>query len=159
MRGLLLGIVLVVLSATGWIVQSRIVEQSNAHHATGLVERVLDAETPQVPDIVEAMAGYRNWTDPLLRDQYQKAKANSQRQLHASFALLPGDATQVEFLYQRLLDAQPHRVPVIRDALAPHKEELADKLRAVVEQPEKGKEPQRLRAAAALAMYDPDSQW
>ena len=49
-------------------------------------------------------------------------------------------------------------VPVIRDALAPHKDELLDKLWAVAETPDKGKESQRLRAAAALAKYDPDSQ-
>ena len=47
---------------------------------------------------------------------------------------------------------------MIRDALAPHKDELLDKLWAVVEKPEKGKESQRLRAAAALAKYDPESE-
>ncbi len=47
---------------------------------------------------------------------------------------------------------------MIRDALAPHKDELVDKLSAVVEKPKKGKESQRLRAAAALAKYDPQSE-
>ncbi len=68
------------------------------------------------------------------------------------------DDTQVTYLSDRLLDAKPHEVPVIRDALAPHKDELLDKLWAVVESPEKGKESQRLRAAAALAKYDPESE-
>ncbi len=68
------------------------------------------------------------------------------------------DATQVDYLYGRLLDAEPQEVPVIRDALAPHKDDLLDKLWAVVETPEKGKESQRLRAAAALAKYDPESE-
>jgi formylglycine-generating enzyme required for sulfatase activity len=157
-RGLVLSLVLVALSATGWIVQSRIGEQSNAHRAAGLVERVLDAETPQAPAIVEAMAGYRHWTDPLLREEYQKAQANSQRQLHASLALLPADATQVEYLYQQLLDAQPHQVPVIRDFLAAYKSELVGRLWRVAEQPDPSKESQRLRAAAALATYDPESE-
>ena len=49
-------------------------------------------------------------------------------------------------------------MPVIRDALAAHKDGLLDKLWAVVETPEKGKESQRLRAAAALAKYDPESE-
>ena len=65
--------------------------------------------------------------------QYDKAAAKSQQKLHASLALLPVDATQVDYLYGRLLDAEPHEVPVIRDALAPHKDELLDKLWAVVE--------------------------
>src|SRR5262249_29588025 len=64
------------------------------------------------------------------------------------------DPGQVGYLYTRLLDAQPQEVPVIRDALAPHKDALLDKLWAVVEKPEKGKEQQRLRAACALASYD-----
>ena len=68
------------------------------------------------------------------------------------------DATQVDYLCGRLLDAGPHEVPVIRDALAPHKDSLLDKLWAVVEKPGKGQESQRLRAASALAKYDPDSQ-
>ena len=68
------------------------------------------------------------------------------------------DATQVEYLYGRLLEAEPHEVPVIRDFLAPHKDALLDKLWAVVERPEKGKESQRLRAAAALAKYDQENE-
>jgi formylglycine-generating enzyme required for sulfatase activity len=63
----------------------------------------------------------------------------------------------VAYLYGQLLDARPGEVPVIREALAPHQEELVGKLWAVVEAPEKRKESQRLRAAAALAEYDPKS--
>ena len=124
----------------------------------GLVQAVLKAETAQVPDIIGKMADYRQWADPLLRQENEKWAANSRQKLHASLALLPVDATQVNYLYGRLLDAEPHEVPVIRDALAPHKDELLDKLWAVVETPEKGKEPQRLRAAAALAKYDPENE-
>jgi formylglycine-generating enzyme required for sulfatase activity/tetratricopeptide (TPR) repeat protein len=57
-----------------------------------------------------------------------------------------------------LLEADAQEVQVIRDALAPHKAGLLDRLWAVVEKPEKGKESQRLRAAAALAAYDPNSE-
>src|SRR5207237_4609855 len=87
-----------------------------------------------------------------------EASKDAHKQLHASLALLPADATQVEYLYARLMKAEPHEVPVIRDALAAHKLELKDRLWAVVERPEKGKEQQRLRAAAALVSYDPVSQ-
>ena len=47
---------------------------------------------------------------------------------------------------------------MITVTLAPHKEELIDKLWKVVERPPAGRESQRLRAAAALAKYDPNSQ-
>src|SRR5262249_30235438 len=90
--------------------------------------------------------------------EYRRARPNSRPQLHASLALLPVDATQVDYLYGRLLDAQPQEVPVIRDFLDPHKDGLRDRLWAVIEEPEKGKEAQRLRAAAALAQYDPQSE-
>jgi hypothetical protein len=42
--------------------------------------------------------------------------------------------------------------------LDPHKEQLVAKLWTVVKAPDSGKEPQRLRAAAALAKYDPESE-
>jgi formylglycine-generating enzyme required for sulfatase activity len=46
---------------------------------------------------------------------------------------------------------------VIREALTASGPELVGRLWDVVGQPGKGKEPRRLRAAAALASYDPDS--
>ena len=96
--------------------------------------------------------------DPLLRDENEKAAKDGRQKLHSSLALLPVDPDQKDYLYERLLDAQPAQVEVIRDALAPHKDQLLAKLWAVAEQPEPGKESQRLRAAAALAAYDPNSQ-
>ena len=105
---------------------------------------------------------YRKWADPLLREENDKA-VTSRQKLHASLALLPVDPGQVDYLNGRLLDAEPREVPVIRDALAPHQDTLQDKLWMVVETPDKrarqqGKESQRLRAAAALAKYDPVSE-
>src|SRR5262245_37912633 len=101
------------------------------------------------------MTSYRQWIDPLLREVQEK----SPQWFHASLALVPVDPGQVDYLYGRLLDADPRDVlPVVRDALAPYKDRLLDRLWAVVEKPEKGKEWQRLRAAAALATYDPDSE-
>jgi hypothetical protein len=113
-----------------------------------------------VPLIVADMAPYRRWLDPLLHDVFAQAEHDNDRrkQLHASLALLPVDSTQVLYLYGQFLDAEPNEVPVIRDALASHQSELVDKLWAVVESPENGKESQRPRAAAALARYDPESE-
>ena len=110
-----------------------------------LRDQLLDANTTDVPAIVQDMAPYRRWVDPLLREAYQEAEANHDRrkQLHASLALLPVDPGQVDYLYGRLLDAEPHEVPVIRDALAPHKEALLDKLWAV------WNDPPRARSATA----------
>ena len=153
-RGLIVAILALVLLGWGGY------EGHGRLKAHALTDSLLRAETIKVPDIVADMPPYRRWIDPLLHDAYARAEAgkDAHKQLHASLALLPVDATQVKYLSSRLLDAEPHEVPVIRDALAPHKEALLDKLWTVVETPERGKESQRLRAAAALAKYDPDNE-
>jgi len=158
MRGLMVGVLLAVATFTGLTIRDQVEEQRKATHAAGLVQAVLNAETAQVPDIIGKIVGYRQWTDPLLREENDQAATKPRQKLHASLALLPVDATQVAYLHGRLLDAEPHEVPAIRDALAPHKDALLEKLWAVVESPEKSKESQRLRAAAALAKYDPESE-
>jgi serine/threonine protein kinase/formylglycine-generating enzyme required for sulfatase activity len=152
-RGLVTAVVLVLLGWAGY-------ETHGTLKAHALRDRLLDANTADVPTIVRDMEPYRRWTDPLLRRASQEAEAarDARKQLHASLALLPVDPGQVDYLHGRLLEAQPPEVPVIRDALAPHQDALRDKLWAVVEAPEKGRESQRLRAAAALARYDPESE-
>ena len=129
-------------------------------------DQLLQADTKNVLSIVDEMAPYRGWINPLLRDAYREAEAgqkpDSRKQLHASIALLPVDANQKEYLYSRLLDATPQELPVLRDALIPHQKDLLARLWTIVElkRPAKGKEGQRLRAACALAKYDPNSkQW
>ena len=157
-RGAALALLLAVATLTGLTVRGQVVEQRSATHAAGLVQAVLNADTAQVPAMIDGMAEYRKWTDPLLREKYDKATDKSRQKLNASLALLPVDGTQVKYLVGRLLKAEPREVPVIRDALAPHKDQLLEKLWLAVEKPEKGEEQQRIRAAAALAKYDADSE-
>jgi eukaryotic-like serine/threonine-protein kinase len=157
-RGLALGLLLAVITATGLVIRRQVVEQRNATQAAGWVQTLVNASTEQVPSIVDEMAEYRKWADPLLRQENAKAVANSRQKLNASLALLAVDVTQVDYLYGRLLDAGRPEVAVIRDALAPHKDELIEKLWAVAANSEKGKDLQRLPAACALASYDPYSR-
>jgi serine/threonine protein kinase/formylglycine-generating enzyme required for sulfatase activity len=152
LRGFVLAVLLALI---GWGAY----EAHGTLKANALRDRLLDANTNEAPTIVQDMAPYRRWLDPLLHDAYAQAENDNDRrkQLHTSLALLPVDVTQVEYLRRRLLEAEPNEVPVIRDFLSPHKDQLLDQLWAVVESPEKGKESQRLRAAAALATFDPES--
>jgi hypothetical protein len=152
LRGLMAVVVLALLGWGGY-------ESHGMLRANALRDRLLDANTADVPTIVKDMRAYRRWLDPLLHESYDQAeKANDRpKHLHISLALLPVDASQVDYLYGRLLDAEAREVAVIRDALVPQKDQLVDRLWAVVETPETGKESQRLRAAAALAKYDPES--
>lgn len=128
--------------------------------AQALCDRLLTANTSDVAAIVADMGPYRPRVDPILKHAYKQAEGlrDNRKQLHASLALLPVDPTQAEYLCERLLDADPHDVPVIREALLPHRNDLLLKLWAVVEQPTAGKVPQRLRAACALARYDADGR-
>jgi formylglycine-generating enzyme required for sulfatase activity/protein-S-isoprenylcysteine O-methyltransferase Ste14 len=151
-------LVIAVAAFTGLTIWNRFEEKQKASRAAGLVRAVLNADIAQVPTIVGQMAEYRQWADSLLREANRKAAAKSRQKLHTSLALLPVDASQVPYLKDRLLEGEAGEVAVIRDALFPHKDQLVGELWAAVESPEKGKESQRLRAAAALAKYDPQSE-
>ena len=114
-----------------------------------------------MPRIVENMKPYRHWIDPLLRDAYQEAETSqdARKQLHASIALLPVDSGQVEYLYGRLLKAEPQELVVIREGLFDHKADLTERLWTLLENP-KNDQDQRLHAACALAVFAPDdARW
>ncbi len=149
-------LLLAAAGVTGLAIREQVVEQQQAARAEGLLQAVLSADTTQVPGIISEMAGYRKWTDPRLRREYDRL--NPRQQLHASLALLPVDHGQADYLYARLLGAQPQEVPVIVGALAPDRDAIRDQLWAVVESHEKRPESRRLRAAAALAAYEPRSE-
>src|SRR5262249_48899065 len=75
--------------------------------------------------------------------------------LHASLALLPVDSGQVDYLYERLLNAGPTELAVIRDALKGYRGELVERLWKVLDDAQEHPD-RRFRAACVLATYDPD---
>jgi len=158
MRAIAVGTVLMVVAVVGLVIRTNVIEDRRATKATGLAQAVLNADTIQMPAMIDEMAEYRKWIDPLLQDEFDKAAANSRQKLNASLALLPVDAKQVDYLYRRMLDAEPRELAVIRDALNRHKDALVGILWTAVENTDQAAASQRLRAAAALAQYDPDSQ-
>jgi formylglycine-generating enzyme required for sulfatase activity len=144
----LLGVLVAVLTAGGLL----LFQQT---HAAGLVQRLLDADIAGVPDIVRDIGGHRRWTDPLLRQAL--ADADPGRRLRLGLALLPVEDGQADYLFDRLLDAEPAEVPILVEALRPHAQGQLEDLWAAVEHPPPTREGQRLRAAAALAAYDADN--
>jgi eukaryotic-like serine/threonine-protein kinase len=170
LRALALALSLAAILVTIILVRGRIDEQYRATYASGLVERLLDAEMDEVPTVIDEMKEYRRWTDALLisasagaavkqeqaKNELLKLK-QSRRQLRASLALLPNDPAQLAYLYDALLHAEPQDVLVVREYLADFKPALIDRLWDVVEHCEHGNEGQRLRAACALALFDPDN--
>jgi serine/threonine protein kinase/formylglycine-generating enzyme required for sulfatase activity len=146
-RGLVVALLLGLLAWGGYEGHGRL-------QAYGLRGRLLDANTNEVPSIVADMAPYRRWLNPLLHDAPVQAEKDARKRLNVSLALLPVDATQVEYLYGRLLDVEPHEVPVIRDALSGYRDLLVERLWKVLgnTQDDPG---HRLRAACILANFDP----
>ena len=80
----------------------------------------------------------------------------SAEHLHASLALLPVDVSQVDYLYNRLVKATSSELPVLRDALKPHRSTLIPKLWTVLESAKPG-DASLLPPASALASYDPEN--
>ncbi len=143
----------------GTAVRRQVIENQQATQAAGLVQRLLDADTTQVPEIVRAMRDYRGRVDPTLRKELENRPAGSRQKLHASLALLPVNATQVNYLLDRLTKATPTELPVLRDALRPNKTTVTAKLWTVL-QSATPNDASLLPTASALASYDAhDAKW
>ena len=128
-----LTLALLSVGALAGIAVRRQVENQKDARAASLVERLLDADTPQVPDIVGAMRDYRPWVDPRLRSERAKGSDGSRRKLHASLALLPVDDAQLDYIFSRLMFADPSELPVLRDALKSHRSTVTSRLWTVLE--------------------------
>ena len=116
---------LVVGGVAGLGVRDRLAEGDRAAHASGLVQQILKAETTRIPEIIRSMNDYRRWTDPELKRHLNDPTLDPARRLRASLALLPVDASQVEYLKKELLKVAPAEFLVTRDALQPRGEDLA----------------------------------
>ncbi len=106
--------------------------------ALALVDSLLKVATPDVPAIVVQLSGYRHWADPQLVRVVQDTDDRSREHLHASLALLPVDASQVTYVFNRLIAASPGELPVLRDALNAHCSTLTPKLWSVLESAKPG---------------------
>lgn len=156
--------------ASGWTVRNYVQarearlqaesrERENRVTAEKLVDSLKTAETAGVPEIVKQLEPYREWADPLIQKQLL-ALDHSVEKLHLSLAYLEQDPGLAEYLYEKMLDAEPQRFPVIRDALQGRADEYIDRLWMVLTGQESDPQQRRLRAAAALAAYAPaDPRW
>src|SRR5271165_202741 len=123
--------------------------------ASALVDSLQRVGTPDVPAIVKQLSDYYRWARRPLSDLLSSTKEQSSPHLHTSLALLPVDPGQVEYLYNRMLNANPTELPVIREALSGHQWTLIERLWGVLENTQADRD-QRFRAAWALAGYVAD---
>jgi serine/threonine protein kinase/formylglycine-generating enzyme required for sulfatase activity len=160
LRGAILALLLAALTITGLEVRAwreaeraAVAQQRDRDAAAALVQQIFKVGTPQVPTLLAELESYRSWADGLLHAELKRAAPDSPQGLNASLALLPVDDGQVEYLYSRLLNAGPVDLPIIRDALANHRDKLVGRLWSVAR--ESTDRDRRFRAACALATYDP----
>lgn len=148
-RGSLLLLLCFGVTVAALTIRRGFVDSNRFTAATGLVSRLFDAETTQVPEIIADMRDLRQLVDPLLRTEYQQASDRSRRKLLASLALLPVDSGQAAYLTERLLKAEPTELPVIWRFLQQHHVPV-DGLQQVLDD-KKADQDRRFRAACALA--------
>ena len=89
------------------------VEGYGTVRASSLVESLKTASTADVQPIIKQLSGYRPWANRRLVRLLGESEKTSRDHLHASLALLPVDASQAQYLYDRLLNADPVELPVI----------------------------------------------
>lgn len=150
------GVLLLVGAVVGSVLYSRqLRETRDATRAQSLLKALRSADTAAVGYIVEELAEVRTRIEPQLRAILMDPEADPREQLHAAMALLPGNAGQIDYLTERLLTARPTEISPIREALRPHGEKVAGQLWSLLLDG-KADGGRRLRAACALADYDPD---
>jgi formylglycine-generating enzyme required for sulfatase activity len=129
--------------------------------ATALVDSLAKAPTVKadISPILKQLAGSRRWAVPRLKRMLRESDPQTRAHLHASLALLEVDPSRVDFIFGRMLKADPDEIQVLRDALKSHQSRLAPKLWSVLASVEQG-DARLLPAAGALALYDAQSsQW
>ncbi len=127
--------------------------------ATVLRERLLVARIRDVPAIVRQIEPYRSRVQPLLEaaSRQQATRDDPVRDLAIHLALLPADGSQVEPVLEHLLEARPQDVGVIVASLEPYNQVVAQRLWARLGETSPQTAGSRIRAACALASYEPDS--
>jgi serine/threonine protein kinase/formylglycine-generating enzyme required for sulfatase activity len=123
-----------------------------------LLSQLSTANIENIPKVVGQLKDYPRWTySQRLRALANQPGNDTRSKLAYSLALLPEDRSQLNFLYQRLLVADPIETVVLRDSLYPFRGSLSSQLWKEL----RGAAPQDSRilpVAGALARYNADDQ-
>ena len=111
------------------------VEGYGTVRASSLVESLKTASTADVPPIIKQLSGYRPWANRRLVRLLGESEKTTRDHLHASLALLPVDASQAHYLYDRLLNADPVELQVIWKLLQDNHQAPVDRLWRVLNDP------------------------
>ena len=125
----------------------------------GLVQSVQSAELASLPSLALQLEPYRRDAAAGLTELVATSPESSRDRVNASLMLVADDPRQLDYLFQRLLEAPPRDVLVFREMLRPHREPLTERLKSLLDSPQRDRGT-RLRAACLLADYAPhDERW
>lgn len=124
--------------------------------ATAAVDRLLTAETIEVPQIVAELTTLRRWSEPLLAELAEARGLDRRSDLRVRVARFRGDAPQLEPLLKYLLVGTPQEVRLLSDTLTPQPQAAAAVMWSTLADPEQPVQ-RRLRAACALARWEPEA--
>lgn len=148
---------LAVVIAVGLVINGRIQDRESDNYAQALVQSLVAAETPDAEKLLYEVAKYEPWATPLLQAIVSNPASSPKERLHASLALVTNDPSQVSYLSEQLLSAEVAVFPVLLRKLTPSRQQIQPRLWELVKSGSAG---QRIRAASALATFDPDnSAW
>ena len=122
------------------------------------VDALLDANSGAVPGVLQDLSLDQEEVLPRLRELWEKQDLPKRQRLRIGLALLPVDDAPLSRLREGMLaaDTEPAEMLVLRDALAPHGQELAPDLWGLVDDPKL--EPERRSRLVALARFDPTNE-
>jgi serine/threonine protein kinase/formylglycine-generating enzyme required for sulfatase activity len=132
-------------------------DEAERERARALVKALLEAEPASVPLLLKELQPFRREVAPDVRDQLRRKELSGPQRVRANLLLLPDDPGLLPSLRDSLLHAEPEDVLSIRRALRPYRDELNAGLWKTLEDRAAG-EDERLRAACALAEFDPDGK-
>ena len=129
--------------------------------AASLVQDLIEQRPEAVPDALRDLRAFIAWTVPVLRALLPGGGAAAkplpiEHVSRVRLALLPEDESQLTELLNALYLVEPQEFLVLRGLLAPYRSQLTEKLWQVLKHKE-AEADARLRAACALALFDPGS--
>jgi hypothetical protein len=107
-------VLIAILALAGWAV---VAASEGPRKASEFVGKLESADIASVPKIIREYSPYREWAVPRLRTMIDENPETDRLHLHASLALLPDDSGQKDYLYDRMMMANPDEFDVIREAL------------------------------------------
>ncbi|MCA9225772.1 MAG: serine/threonine protein kinase, partial [Planctomycetales bacterium] len=155
-RWSLISFSVIALILIAWSGKASLEHRERTRHGQALVDRLVDAQVTETPEIINAMRPFWSIVEPRVRSVFETEPPTSSARLHASLALAGDDEEQINFLRQRALSATPAELTVIRQTLVPYKDALTESLWELVSSADANHD-ERLRAASLLAEFDAKS--